>query len=81
MTAAQRPTGELCSVRVRRDHMGVAVDYICGNLAAQTCDVLLFPASGKTVELSLCIAHLALLGAADDPAQTAREWLLSSVAP
>jgi hypothetical protein len=81
MTAQREHSGDLCGVRVRRDHIGVAIDYACGNLAAETCDVPLFRASGRTIELALCIEHLAELHESPDPIETARGWLLDSVAP
>lgn len=54
---------------------------LCANLAASVADVPLFRASGRTVELGLCVQHLAELHESSDPIQTAREWLLASVAP
>lgn len=62
-------TGDLCDVKR------------CPNLEAAIADVPLFEASGSTIELSLCLEHLAELHESSDPIQTAREWLLASVAP
>ncbi len=60
-------SGDLCSVK---DHGHRRLQ--CGGLQVGVADV---PTDTGSVELALCELHWRELHAADDPIQTAREWI------